>query len=53
MKLLNTGATLVAELKRLPGSIGGERSVLTLEYLTLGRIPVDELSEAIVIEVEW
>ena len=53
VKLLNTGADLEARTERLPSSIGGIEGVLAREYLTLGRIPVDELSEAIVIEVEW
>ena len=52
-KLLNTGEVLQARIERLPSSIGKIDKVLASEYLTLGKIPVDELFEAIVIEVEW
>jgi hypothetical protein len=53
-KLLNTGAVLEAKIERLPSSIGKIDSVLASEYLTIGKIPVDELlCEAIVVEVEW
>jgi len=53
-KLLNTGDELECKLRQLPSNIGKYSDSLMTEYLTLSKIPTDELEgEAIVIEVEW
>lgn len=53
-RLMNTGEMLECKMQCLTASIGKYEGILSTDYLTIGKIPVDSLqNEAIVIEVEW
>ena len=52
VRLLNTGATLKAELERMPHCHNEDGTIY--EVLHISGIPIDDLaSEAVVIEIEW
>ena len=53
-RLLNSDISLECKVERLPSSIGKLDVIEAVEYLTVGRIPVDDLAnEAIVVEIKW
>jgi len=53
VKLLNTGALLPAKAERLPEFFDIDTGRSEITYLHISGIPVDELNEPIVLEIEW
>lgn len=54
VRLMNTGEHLRASAEYLPEYFDGKTGLMSVKYLHIGGIPVDDLSgEPVVLEIEW